>query len=72
MMLLNRPALPTATINFGVVISGGETIRPIASSAMVMHSATRKTPLISAPRISARCQPYELADEDGDVASFIV
>jgi hypothetical protein len=60
------------TINFGADISGGETIRPIASSAIVMQSATRKTPLISAPRISALCHPYELAADEGEVASLMV
>jgi hypothetical protein len=71
-MLLSRPKLPTTTINLGLVISGGETILPIASRKMDTHSATRNTPLMSAPRISARCHPYELADDEGEVASLIV
>lgn len=45
--------------------------RLIASSMMLTHSATRKTPLISAPRISARCHPYEFVEVEGEVASLI-
>lgn len=47
-------------------------MRPIASRPMVVQRAMRKTPLMSAPRISARCQPYELAAELGEVASLMV
>lgn len=71
-MLLSRPRQPTVTITFGFEISGGAIILPKASRAIDMQSATRKTPLISAPRISARCHPYELADDDGERASLIV
>ena len=46
--------------------------RPSASRAMDMQRATRKTPLMRAPRISARCHPYEFADDEGDRASLIV
>jgi hypothetical protein len=60
------------TMSFGLLIVGGSMIRPRASSAIVAQRATRKTPLINAPRISALCHPYELALEDGDVASLIV
>ena len=71
-MLLRRPRDPTITITFGFEISGGEMNRPKASSAMETQRATRKTPLISAPRISARCHPYEFSAEDGERASLIV
>jgi hypothetical protein len=71
-MLLNRPRLPTMTMIFGLEISGGEITRPSASRAIDMQRATRNTPLISAPRISARCHPYEFADDEGDRASLIV
>jgi hypothetical protein len=47
-------------------------ILPSASKAMLTQRATRKTPLMRAPRISARCQPYELLAEEGEVASLIV
>lgn len=33
--------------------------RSIASRKIEKHKARRKTPLIKAARISARCQPYE-------------
>lgn len=46
--------------------------RPTASSAMVTQRATRKTPLMSAPKISARCHPYEFWSDDGEVASLMV
>lgn len=87
-MLLSRPKLPTSTMSFGEEISehllasvairddlyspGGEIMRPTASTPILAHSAMRNTPLIRAPRISARCHPYELADELGLVASLIV
>lgn len=38
---------------------GVEKKRSIASREMEKHSARRKTPLIKAARISARCHPYE-------------
>ena len=60
------------TMIIGLLIVGGEMILPSASRAMLTHSATRKTPLIRAPRISALCHPYELAAEEGEVASLIV
>lgn len=71
-MLLNKPRLPTMTMILGLEISGGEMTRPRASSAIDMQRATRNTPLMSAPRISARCHPYEFAAEEGDRASLIV
>ena len=71
-MLLSKPNVPTMTMTLGLLISGGEMNRPKASSAIETHRATRKTPLMSAPRISARCHPYELALDDGDVASLMV
>lgn len=37
----------------------GVTKRSIASMKILQHSARRKTPLTNAPKISARCQPYE-------------
>ena len=46
--------------------------RPKASRAMDIQRATKKTPLIKAPRISALCQPYELLLEEGEVASLMV
>ena len=67
-----KPSEPTMTITLALLISGGAMNRPIASKPIVTHNASRNTPLISAPRISARCQPYELALDDGDVASLIV
>ena len=71
-MLLNNPRLPTMTMILGFEISGGEMTRPSASRAIDIQRATRKTPLMSAPRISARCHPYEFADDEGDRASLIV
>jgi hypothetical protein len=46
--------------------------RPSASRAIDIQRATRNTPLMSAPRISARCHPYEFADDEGDRANLIV
>lgn len=46
--------------------------RPSASKAIETHKASKNTPLIRAPRISALCHPYELAEDDGEVASLIV
>ena len=46
-------------------------IRPSASKAMLMHNASKKTPLMSAPRISARCQPYEFALDEGAWANLM-
>ena len=71
-MLLNKPRLPTITIILGLEISGGAITRPKASRAIDIQSATRKTPLISAPRISARCHPYEFAEDEGERANLIV
>jgi hypothetical protein len=71
-MLLNKPRLPTTTMTLGFEISGGAITRPSASRAIDIQSATRNTPLMSAPRISARCHPYEFADDDGDRASLMV
>ena len=71
-ILLNNPRLPTMTMILGFEISGGAMTRPSASRAMDMQRATRKTPLMRAPRISARCHPYEFADDEGDRASLIV
>lgn len=67
-----KPSEPTMTMTLALLISGGAMNRPIASKPIVTHNASRNTPLISAPRISARCHPYELALDDGDVASLIV
>lgn len=47
-------------------------MRPTASRAMLTQRAMRKTPLMRAPRISARCHPYEFLAELGEVASRIV
>jgi hypothetical protein len=41
----------------GFLISSGETNLSIESIRMVKHKASRNTPLISAPSISALCHP---------------
>lgn len=57
MMLLRRPSDPTMVMISGLLISGGEMNRPKASRAIDTQRARRKTPLISAPKISALCHP---------------
>lgn len=52
-----RPAHPVISTQTGSVITWGLTKRSIQSINSVKHRASRKTPFISAPRISARCQP---------------
>lgn len=59
MILDRRPRDPTTTTSFGDCTSGEPNMRCMASRKMEKHSASRKTPLMSAPRISALCQPYE-------------
>lgn len=54
-MLERRPQEPTTRMTWGCETSWGSTKRWMASRKMDRHSATRKTPLISAPRVSARC-----------------
>ena len=59
-MLDRRPQEPTIRMMTGCETSCGSTNRWIASRKMERHSATRKTPLIRAPRVSARCH-YSLS-----------
>jgi hypothetical protein len=56
-MLERRPSEPTTTTRRGFDISGAAKNRCIASMKMEKHRARRKTPLIKAARISARCHP---------------
>lgn len=53
-MLEARPKQPTIRTSLGLPTSWGSTKRWMASRKMERHRATRKTPLISAPRVSAR------------------
>lgn len=59
-MFDRRPQEPTIRMIMGCETSCGSTNRWIASRKMERHSATRKTPLIRAPRVSARCH-YSLS-----------
>jgi hypothetical protein len=56
-MLDARPSEPTITTSLGFDIFGVLKKRSIASMKMEKQRARRKTPLMSAARISARCQP---------------
>lgn len=54
------PQHPTTRIRIGLETSWGSANRCIASRKIDMQRATRKTPLISAPSVSARCH-WEMA-----------
>lgn len=52
-----NPALPVINTNTGRVTGCGEANLSIESIKIVKHKASKNTPLISAPRISALCHP---------------
>lgn len=54
-MLDRSPKQPTMQTNLGFWTSWGSTNRWMASRKIERHKATKKTPLTSAPRVSARC-----------------
>ena len=58
--LEESPQQQTTRIRIGLETSWGSANRCIASRKIDMQRATRKTPLISAPRVSARCH-WEMA-----------
>jgi hypothetical protein len=66
-----RPKDPTITTMMGEETSGTVNSLWIHSRKMLKQRARRKTPLMRAPRISARCQPYEYLDVDEAVASLM-
>ena len=43
---------------------GGSINLPIASMNILKHKAIKNTPFMSAPKTSARCQPYEYCEEN--------
>lgn len=56
-ILANNPAPPVTNTMTGFLISSGETNLSIESIRIVKHKASRNTPLINAPNISALCHP---------------
>jgi len=54
-MLEASPKQPTIRTSLGCETSCGSTNRWMASRKIERQSATRKTPFIRAPRVSARC-----------------
>lgn len=66
-----NPNDPTMTTSFGLPTSGTLKNLSIASMNIEKQSASKKTPLINAARISARCQPYEYSGEATFLASLM-
>ena len=63
-MLEIKPQIPTQNTSTGFETFCGSTNRCMASRKMVTQRATKKTPLIRAPNVSARCHFVLISSRD--------